>query len=390
MNSKNYNLKEISHYPVNWIDGMKVSRKHFIQMDAATADQMRDVAALQLNHLNYGLLSPLKNYPSSLEIEIQIDTQSIIQCVLKSCRAITADGIRIEVINSQNKSTYSAAQITAKHQHEGDKDAVYAVIVYTNIFDRQPTGEPDADEQPIRHPYSAPKIMLDIIPFEQLDAAEGNYLVLTKLIYADGRWSKDENYIPPCVAVQNHKKLYDAYINLGNQLGEVGSYCTNIVQKVKGEKQKTSLSLNIQEVSEKMISFLADKIVFYRWLNSQRPPVYVIENFVSMAYCLKTSFDCLTEKDREEMFKYFEQWTNLKPVEFDNHLQEVLKIQYEHNDIAIAVNGVQEFMNMISQLFGKLSKLKFIGEQPDTGIVLGETIEPKKPEKKAGWSFLAD
>lgn len=39
MNSKNYNLKEISHYPVNWIDGMKVSRKHFIQMDAATADQ---------------------------------------------------------------------------------------------------------------------------------------------------------------------------------------------------------------------------------------------------------------------------------------------------------------------------------------------------------------
>lgn len=160
---------------------------------------MRDVAALQINHLNYGLLSPLKNYPSSLEIEIQIDTQSIIQCVLKSCPTITADGIRIEVINSQNKSTYSAAQITAKHQHEGDKDAVYAVIVYTNIFDRQPTGEPNANEQPIRHPYSVPKILLDIIPFEQLDAAEGNYLVLTKLIYANGRWSKDENYIPPCV-----------------------------------------------------------------------------------------------------------------------------------------------------------------------------------------------
>ena len=390
MTEKNYSLKQLSHYPVNWIDGMKVSRKHFLQMDDAFADQLRDTKALHINHLNYGLLSPAKDHHSSLEIEIQIDAQNIIQCSLKTCRAVTGDGVRIEILNSQNKSTYSAAQINAQYQHDGQKDAVYAVIVYANIFERMPIGEPDAEEQPIRHPFTAPKVLLDIIPFEQLDPSEGHYLVLTKLIYSEGKWSKDESSIPPCVAVQNHKKLYEAYVSLGNQLGEIGSFCTNIVQKVKGEKQKTSLSLNIQEVSEKMISFLADKIVFYRWLNSQRPPVYVVENFVSLAYCIKTSFDCLTEKDREEMFKYFEQWTNLKPVEFDNQLQEVLKIQYEHNDIAVSMNGVIQFMNMLTQLFGKLSKLKFIGEQPDAGIVLGETIEPKKAEKKSGWSFLAD
>ena len=79
---------------------------------------------------------------------------------------------------------------------------------------------------------------------------------------------------------------------------------------------------------QKLISFLSDKIVFYRWLNGQRPPVYVIENFVSLAYCLKTTFDCVTEKDREEMFKYFEQWSNLKPIDFDNAIQDVLKIDY--------------------------------------------------------------
>ena len=163
-----------------------------------------------------------------------------------------------------------------------------------------------------------------------------------------------------------------------------------IDKKIKSEKSKTSLSTNIQYVSERLMGFLADKIVFYRWLNGQRPPVYVVENFVSLAYCLKTTFDCVTEKDREEMFKYFEQWSNLKPVDFDNAIQEVLKIDYNHNDIAESIGVVKEFMAVMVLLYGKLSKLKFIGEQTDTGIVIGETIEPKKPEKKAGWSFLAD
>jgi hypothetical protein len=228
------------------------------------------------------------------------------------------------------------------------------------------------------------------LPFDQASQIESNYLILTKLIYSENKWSKDETYIPPCVAVQNHKKLYESYTVLGNQLGELGSYCSNIVQKIKSEKNKTSLSLNIQYVSEKLISFLADKIVNYRWLNAQRPPVYVVENFVSLAYCLKTTFDCVTEKDREEMFKYFEQWTNLKPVDFDNSIQNILKLTYDHNNIALSINSSKEFMELMILLFGKLSKLKFIGEQTDTGIVIGETIEPKKTEKKTGWSFLAD
>jgi hypothetical protein len=110
-----------------------------------------------------------------------------------------------------------------------------------------------------------------------------------------------------------------------------------------------------------------------------------------LTYCLKTGFDCLTERDREEMFTYFEQWSLLKPVEFEMLIQDIISIDYDHNDIATSLGGVRRFMDVMVLLFGKLSKLKFIGEQHDTGIVLGETIEPKRQEKKpGGWSFLAD
>jgi len=68
----------------------------------------------------------------------------------------------------------------------------------------------------------------------------------------------------------------------------------------------------------------------------------------------------------------------------------VMRLEYDHMDISASLKTIQEFTDVMMKLFRKLNKLKFIGEQQDQGIVLGETIEPKKQEKKSGWSFLTD
>jgi hypothetical protein len=389
---KKYELKPISHYPVNWIDGMKISKQHFIQTENALQDHFRDSIAITVNNHNYGLLSPAPDMMSSLEVEIQIDPQSIIHVGLKTCRAVAPNGARIEILKGSKVYNYSAKRLVASHTHDSAKTSqTYAIIVQVNPYSRIPSGEPDASEQPARHPFSVPDVSLSILPVEQLQPTEGNYLILAKLTNDKGEWKKDDHFIPACVAVQNYKKMYEQYAALGGQFEELMSSCTQIIQKVKGEKQKTSLSLNIQYVCEQLMSFMVDKVMRYRWLYSQESPIHTVELFVSLTYCLKTGFDCLTERDREEMFTYFEQWSLLKPVEFEMLIQDILAIEYDHNDTAKSLGGVKKFMDVMVLLFGKLSKLKFIGEQHDTGIVLGETIEPKRQEKKpGGWSFLAD
>jgi hypothetical protein len=389
---KKYELKPLSYYPVNWIDGMKISRQHFIQTENAVQDHFRDSLALTINNHNYGLLSPAPDMPGSLEVEVQIDPQNIIHVVLKTCRAITPNGARIEVLKDNKAYNYSAKRLTASHTHDSGKSSTtYAIIVQVNPYSRVPSGEPDASEQPARHPFAVPDVSVSILPEEQLQPAEGNYLILAKLTNDKGEWTKDDQYIPACVAVQNYKKLHEQYAMLGGQFEELVASCTQIIQKVKGEKQKTSLSLNIQYVCEQLMAFMVDKVIRYRWTYSQESPLHTVEIFVSLTYCLKSAFDCLTERDREEMFTYFQQWSLLKPVEFEMLIQDILAIEYDHNDTARSLSGVRKFMEVMVLLFGKLSKLKFIGEQHDTGIVLGETIEPKKQEKKAGgWSFLAD
>ena len=46
----------LTHYPVNWIDGMKLSSRHFIAVQDFVTDSLRDAIALQTTDLNYGFL----------------------------------------------------------------------------------------------------------------------------------------------------------------------------------------------------------------------------------------------------------------------------------------------------------------------------------------------
>ena len=45
----------LTHYLVNWIDGMKLSSSHFIAVQDFVTDSIRDAIALQTTDLKYGL-----------------------------------------------------------------------------------------------------------------------------------------------------------------------------------------------------------------------------------------------------------------------------------------------------------------------------------------------
>ena len=50
-------LPDLTHYPVNWVDGMKISRRHFTETDQFVTDHLRDATALlPAPRLYYGLL----------------------------------------------------------------------------------------------------------------------------------------------------------------------------------------------------------------------------------------------------------------------------------------------------------------------------------------------
>jgi hypothetical protein len=380
-------LPEIKYLPVNWIDGMKISAVHFNQLESSIVDRVRDTSALALTNFNYGLLAPMPGNKTSLTLQVSKDQSGLIRIKLTECRAITAAGVRIE-ISGEGYSKLNTFETTISAKTDED----IFIVIAVNPFERVPFGQPKAEESPVRYPFGIPAFHLEAKPASQLNVGlkPAYHLVIGKLKSAFGELTLDTNFIPPSTSINSHAKLKEEYNNLGDLLGQIGNYSTVIVQKVRFEKQKTDLAINIMYVAEKIIFFLADKIAKYRWTVAEMPPVYMIETFLSLAYLTKSTFDCVTEKEREQMFTYFEQWTELTPAQFQNRLNAVIEIDYNHQDIATAIQEVKTFTAIMVKLFNQMSKLKYIGDQQDRNIVIGETIEQKKPEAKRGWSFLND
>ena len=74
---------EIKHFPVNWVDGMKISKSHLLAFQHAIDDQIRDSISISHSSLNFGLL-PYAKIPNDLSINV--DQAGNIHINLKNMR----------------------------------------------------------------------------------------------------------------------------------------------------------------------------------------------------------------------------------------------------------------------------------------------------------------
>ena len=84
----------LTHYLVNWIDGMKLSSSHFIAEQDFVTDSIRDAIALQTTDLNYGL-QPVAG--DSVKMQVLMDHYNQLQFFIKQQKK---DTIYYEEINN--------------------------------------------------------------------------------------------------------------------------------------------------------------------------------------------------------------------------------------------------------------------------------------------------
>ena len=84
----------LSHYPINWIDGMKLSSSHFTAVQDFVTDSVRDAIALRTTDLNYGL-HPVAG--DSVKMQVLMDHYNQLQFFIKQQKK---DTIYYEEINN--------------------------------------------------------------------------------------------------------------------------------------------------------------------------------------------------------------------------------------------------------------------------------------------------
>ncbi|CAN5750923.1 hypothetical protein BH10BAC3_BH10BAC3_36410 [soil metagenome] len=381
---------QLKHFPVNWIDGMKISKNHFIAQDDAAKNALYDIASLIVSPLRYGILPPSEQNEETYNIKISLDNQNTIRVSVLACHAITQGGVRIAIssLASAQQSRDGVPATSFQFSDTGNEPAWWIVLL-VNPYERQPAGSPNLEENPPRYPSVVPAYTVQVISDSQYKQyANHPYgIIIGKAVSTGNEVRADDEYIPPCFSISAHPDLVSLYSELDKFLGNLELRCSQIVQKIYKKNQQNELSELVLFLCDRMILFLGQSITNMRWMMMHESPALLFANIASLARVMKNSIDLRIGSGKDEMLIYLSEWCELKQGELEAMLSSLAGLRYDNNDINGNIQKVITFVKVSSKLFETLSKLEFIGKKKESGIfvkeeAIGSTNDPNKARRR--------
>ncbi len=370
---------------VNWVDGMKINKNHFIGLENATRDQVKDALGCGLNDKNYGLLPSAGEPDGSLQIVMTLDNQKTLRVKIFKCNAITPGGARIEISEGGEQPGFAVPfpEATFGFSEQGGEATVY-VALSVDPFARVPLGNADPAEEPPRYPFVNQSYKVHIIPEEQLSAKEIGpcFLLIGKIRISDNKPELVREYIPPCTTLRGAQVLVRIHADTDRFFGQLELDLLKILNKISEKEQTNVLARVVAHLSENMLYFLSTGILEFRWKIIDQPPLCMFEFIARLARVIKNTIDSNSGESKEELLNYFTDWCNLRQGDFEKTLLNAINFSYDHSNSYNTVVVMMKFTDVIATLFNKLSILEYIGKKKDTNIFVKEQTGKK--------SFLAD
>ena len=104
----------------------------------------------------------------SVKMHVLMDHYNCLQLTLEECHAVTPNGMRIQIITSQEGQTLTLS----KDMTEMKGNATFSVFISAKLFKPTPYGEAAAQEYPPRIPFLRPTYSLNIMDYENRERFE--------------------------------------------------------------------------------------------------------------------------------------------------------------------------------------------------------------------------
>lgn len=367
------------YLPVNWVDGMKMSKDHFIAERNAFLQILSGSTGAFINAVNYGLLPPVAAEHNPFNIHVSLDNQEMITIKLISCRAVTPGG---HLVFTDEKNQYSADNLSASPVLQAplsdfkDRPGLYAVMVSVNPYDRVPVGNALPEELPPRIPFAAPQLTLSLVPRESLEKNSVGlfHLCVANIVIEKNRVQKSEEYIAPCTSTSSHPELIDIFYGVDEFMSKMELYSLQILQRINQKKQTNELAVIIQQICERILHFQSTSFSLFRWSAMHLPPHVLFSHVAAQARQIKNTLDIYLNGGKEELMNYFVEWCDLNQGELETVITDLSNHLYRHEDIHEVVVKTLAYTRQISSLFYKLSRLDYIGKKKESGIFIKEEV----------------
>lgn len=369
---------------VNWVDGMKINKNHFISLDHSISERISDLRQISINRYNYGLLPPSGDQEVPVKIAIYLDNQHTLRIKVFECNAVTPGGGRISISETTNLMGFEVPLPETVFEATQIKQEDLFISLSVNHFKEIPVGILDPSEEPPRHPFTVPECKVHLIPESQLGKKESglNFLLIGKIRLSETGAELVKDYIPPCTSVLSHPKLVSFHTEFDKFFSQLELDLVSIIKKIREKEQTNSLATTLQSVADPLLYFLSTNILGFRWNMPVQPPLIMCEQIAQCARIIKNMLDANSGKAKEELLNYFTEWCTLNQGDFENILFRTVNFEYQHSDLHKTLVTMMQFAETISALFSKLSTLEYIGKKKETSIFVKEQTVKK--------SFLAD
>lgn len=376
---------------VNWVDGMKINKNHFIEMEDAMFYMVQKSNKKELTPLNYGLLPDYSGQANSLDLSISVDGQNTVEVILNSCKAVTLGGVQVDITEATKKMLEESGCKLQQKIDITQEDNEFYIVLTVNPFKRLAVGDADPEEEPPRKPYVAPEYKLSVLPSKELGMNEvGLYhLTIGRLSLNESRLVLDNHYIPPSKSIQSHPDLINAYGDLVVFYNTLESYVMQIIQKIHQKNQNNDLANMVLNTSQRILDYLTISIPEMKMLSMYEPPIAMVHKLACFARVIKNSFDVYAGCGKEDLLNYLSDWSDLKQGTLENVLVEILELKYQHTNINSVLEKAATFTKVILTMFKKLNELEYIGKKSDSSIFVKEEVV-EKTENKSRRSFLLD
>jgi hypothetical protein len=375
---------------VNWIEGMDVRFEMFEQTENYFTNAIHESSSVRLNKNNFGLLSSPDEKTISSEFDISERITGIVEIKLHKCNAVTIGGCRINYNPAFGEAITYTHTFDKDKSHNSSQTTYWDVILKIDPFKRIPSGIPNVEETPPRHPNTDTYYELSIVPKGEInnELLGAYHLVIGRIRHFGERYVVDTSFIPPCTSMSSNTDLIRYYELFGSLMNDIENASKAIIAKITNRTQNSPVAKHIGDICKDVMRYIASIYFDYRNKGLDAAPINIVNYFSTLAHICYADLSFINKIEKEELLRYFYEWSDVKPGAFEELLSNTLSIAYDHNNIRAIMIQVESFLRTISELWIRLSSLEYIGQHKDN-IVIGErNHHAQDPVKKSSWTIL--
>lgn len=375
---------------INWVDGMKISKEHFHQLQLATEQRLKDARNISLTPTNFGLLSSGVDGKDTLDVKVRIENGTNVKVEVHQCRGVTESGDRIEILHRDKNSgskQYSTLIELSPDSLKG-KDYFF-LIIRVHQIEMTPYGVPAEDETPVRYPFTRPTLEIEVIsPEEDNHTLFKNSLVIGRLLVQNGELIEDDSYIPPCTNMSAKADLQEFAFQYIRFLESIEDDLFKIFANLKSKDTLTSLAESVRELVISLIGTIQSDIDLYKMHGSVISPAEFVLNAKRIARTIKNTVNLRTNDAKEELLNYVQEIIGMSPSEYVGLNNGIITLEYDHFYIRDRLQSVLHFCQTNAKLMSEWSNLDYIGKKKKSDIFVGEVTQDAKTEQgKKKWDF---